>query len=215
MDFVTETIAVKDLKEHPQNYRQHDKEQIEHIVASIKEYGLYRNIVIAKDNTILAGHGVVQAAQILGLSTVPVYRLDIDCDSLEAKRLLIGDNLIGHLAIQDDRLLTDLLKEIRDFDPNELLGTGFDEAMLANLVYVTRDRNEIRDFDAAKEWINMPEYGEPEQVYRIVILCPSAEIRANFLEEKGLSEYKTDKASTISIRYPKRPIDDALSLRFE
>ena len=68
-DYTREAVmtSVEDLTPHPQNYRDHPQDQIAHIVRSIEEHGFYRNVVVAKDNTILAGHGVVQAAQQLGM----------------------------------------------------------------------------------------------------------------------------------------------------
>src|SRR5437764_115147 len=131
----TESVAVSSLRPHPRNYREHPDDQIEHLAASLKEHGFYRNVVIAQDGTILAGHGVIEAAKRLGLETARVVRLPIEADSPAALKVLTGDNEIEHLAEQDDRLLSELLREIAQDDPLALLGTGYDEAMLANLVY--------------------------------------------------------------------------------
>ena len=49
-----ETIKLSDLKEHPRNYKTHPEDQLQHIISSIEEDGFYINIVIAKDNTLLA-----------------------------------------------------------------------------------------------------------------------------------------------------------------
>lgn len=117
----TEMVPLRDVQPHPQNYREHPDDQLEHIVASIRAHGVYRPVVLARDNTILAGHGVVQALQQLNAETVPVIRLDIDADSDEAIRVLVGDNEVSHLGVRDDRLLTDLLKGV------DLMGTGFDD----------------------------------------------------------------------------------------
>jgi hypothetical protein len=70
-------VAVDDLKPHPRNYRIHPEDQLQHIIRSIQEH-FYRNVVAAREGTILAGHGVVIAARKLGLSKVPVVRLAID-----------------------------------------------------------------------------------------------------------------------------------------
>lgn len=145
--FETEMVKLADLKPHPQNYQTHPQEQIEHLKASIAEHGMYRNVVIARENTILAGHGVVLAATQLGMKEVSAVRLDIDPDDPRALKVLTGDNEIEQLADVDDRALTEILKQINDEDA--LLGTGYDEKMLAALVYVTRPASEIADFDAA------------------------------------------------------------------
>jgi len=151
-----ETVAVGDLKPHPKNYRGHPESQVKHLMKSIEEHGLYRNIVVAKDLTILAGHGVATAVTRLGLPEVQVIRLDLDADDPRALKILAGDNEIAHLAHVDDRALTELLKDIGN--TGGLLGTGYDSQMLAALVMVTRPASEIKDFDAAAEWLGMPEY---------------------------------------------------------
>ena len=151
-----EAVAVSDLKPHPKNYRSHPESQIEHLMKSIEEHGLYRYIVVAKDLTIHAGHGVVKAVTQLGIPEVKVIRLDIDADDQSALKILAGDNEISHLAEVDDRSLTTLLKGIGDV--GDLLGTGFDSKMLAALVMVTRPASEIKDMDEAAEWVGMPEY---------------------------------------------------------
>ena len=103
-----ETIEVGKLKPHPRNYKEHPEQQLEHIIKSIEEHGFYRNIVVAKDNTILAGHGVVQASKLMGKQKVPVIRLDIDSDSTQALKVLTSDNEIGNLAMVDDRQLSEV-----------------------------------------------------------------------------------------------------------
>lgn len=68
---------VADLKAHPRNYKHHPPGQIEHLIKSIEEQGFYQPVVVALDNTILAGHGRVEAAVQMGWSRVPVIRLAV------------------------------------------------------------------------------------------------------------------------------------------
>lgn len=206
-----ENVAVCDLKPHPRNYNSHPDDEIAHIVKSIKDNGVYRNVVIARDNTILAGHGVIQAMKQMGMDTAPVRRLDIDSDDPRALKVLAGDNEIGHLSMKDDRMLTELLKEISEFDDG-LLGTGYDDMMLANLLYVTRDANEIADFDAAAEWVGMPEYEEGDGVdNKLVVNFRSIEDRQKFAQILGLV-LPDGKRSTW---WPDKKPDDSASVRFK
>ena len=48
-EFTVETAAIADLTEHPRNYRRHPEDQVIHIEQSIREHGLYRNVVVARD----------------------------------------------------------------------------------------------------------------------------------------------------------------------
>lgn len=206
-----EYVAVSELKPHPKNYREHPDDQLDHIIQSIKDNGHYRNVVIAKDNIILAGHGVVKASNKMGLKTIPVVRLDVPHTNKKAMKVLTGDNEIAHLGIVDDRLLSELLKDIKDSDITGLLGTGYDDAMLANLVLVTRDANEIEDFDAAAEWVGMPEYESQKKQIQIIVSFENMEDRAKFGKLVGAS--LTDK--TKSIWFPHKDKDDTSSVRFE
>jgi hypothetical protein len=147
-----ETVPLGQLKAHPRNYRQHPPDQLAHIIRSIEEHGVYRNIVVAEDYTILAGHGVVKALTQMQRPTATVFRLPVAADSPQALKLLAGDNEIGHLAEVDDRMFTELLKEVKELDPAGLLGTGYDEMMLTNLVFVTRTEQEIADHNQAAAW---------------------------------------------------------------
>lgn len=209
MNFETEIVAVTDLVPHPRNYREHPDDQIEHLVQSIRANGLYRNIVTANDLTILAGHGVVLAARKLGIEHVPVVRLDLDPGDPRALKVLAGDNEIEHLATQDDRALSELLKEIHEDDVTDLLGTGYDEMMLANLVFVTRSMSEIADFDEAAEWVGMPEYEQLVQPLKIIVSFANEQDRQSFADL--LSFDLTDE--TKSVWWPPRQIDDLASVR--
>lgn len=182
--FKIEQMQLSKLKPHPRNYRTHPDDQIEHLMQSIREHGFYRNVVAARDYTILAGHGVVEAAGKMGAKTVPGFRLDLDPDDPRALKILAGDNEVGHLGERDDRMLSEMLKEI-NVDVG-LLGTGFDEMMLANLAMVTRPESEVKDFDAATEWVGMPEFEGLEWPERLIISFRSKEDRAKFVEEFGI-----------------------------
>lgn len=156
-----EQVEIASLKPHPRNYRVHTEEQLAHVRRSIEEHGFYRNVVVARGDVILAGHGVVQASTQLGMKTVPVVRLDVDADDPRAIKVLIGDNEIGKMAEVDDRSLTDMLKELcGDGDFEKLLGTGFDAQQLAVLAMVTRPASEISGPSAAAAWIGMPEFDQ-------------------------------------------------------
>lgn len=210
----TETVHVSELKPHHRNYRSHPEDQLEHISASIQKHGLYRNVVIARDGTILAGHGVVEAARRVGIEDIPVYRYDIDPESVEAIEVLTGDNEVDHLGMVDDRALTELLKEINDVDT--LLGTGYDQQMLANLTFVTRPASEIKDHDEAAHWVGLPDYEPQQEPYKITINFDTEEDRQEFADAHSIEFIKArDGAVVWSTRYPYEGLQDPSSLRFE
>src|SRR5262245_2981266 len=87
-DLPIEHMALADLTPHPRNYRRHPADQIAHIIESIREHGVYRNIIIARDNTVLAGHGVRLALLQMGETRAPCRRLDLDPNEPRALKVL-------------------------------------------------------------------------------------------------------------------------------
>src|SRR5947207_1260944 len=210
-----EMVAVAALVPHARNYRTHPEDQMEHLKASLQEHGLYRNIVIAKDGTILAGHGIVQAARALGLEQVRAIRLPLDPDSPAAIKVLVADNEVEHLAEQDDRLLSELLKQIRESEEVSLLGTGYDDAMLANLAMVTRPASEIRNMDEAAHWVGMPEYPEPREELKLIVSFETEADRTDLMERLGIDKIHNRVGETWSIWWPEKEREDLAHLKFE
>lgn len=208
--FTAQLVSVKDLKPHPRNYQTHPEFQIRHIKKSIQDHGFYRNVVVAKDFTILAGHGVVEAATSLGIDTIPVHVVDVEPNESKALQILTGDNEINNLAVVNDRLLTELLKEIvSDADLEGLAGTGFDEAQLTSLVMISRPASEIRDINEAKEWVGMPDYEPAPETYKTTVSFDSMDDMNEFFRRLGYDRpYK-------SIWYPHKTRDDVKSIRLE
>lgn len=207
----TETVPLDQLRPHPRNYRDHPDEQREHIAASLRDHGVYRNVVVANDYTVLAGHGVVQAAAELGIKELPVVRLPVEPDSPEAIQVLTADNELGRFANSDDRQLAGLLKELHDAD--RLFGTGYDDAQLAALLMVTRSRAEIEDFDAAAEWVGMPDYIPAGKATMMLIQFEDEAGRSEFIERNGLRP--TQKSGRLTAWWPAREVDDRVSVKWE
>jgi hypothetical protein len=204
------------LKDHPRNYQQHPEDQVSHIRGSLRKHGFWKNVVIAEDGTILAGHGLVKSARAEGRTTVPVIRKMIAPDSPEALEIMTGDNEMARLAERDDRALTELLRDIRESEPShDLIGTGFDDAMFANLVMVTRPKDEIATFNEAAEWIGMPGYetdGDEQDSIRLIVHFRNPEDRAEFLTKVGLELSENARTTWYPAKSGK---DDVNNLRFE
>ena len=202
-------INIDTLIPHPRNYKKHPDDQIKHLCTSITENGIFRPIVIAEDNTILAGHGVVLACKKLDIKQVPTIKLNLKSDSKQALKVLTADNEVSHLAIGDDRALSEILKELLN-DEVGLLGTGYDEMMLSNLLYVTRPASEIKTMDEAQEWAGLPEYEKSTIPLKITVSFENEEDRRAFATK--LSIPLTNK--TKSTWYPYKAPDDMKNVEF-
>ena len=76
MDLKIEQKAITDLKPWARNARTHSRKQIKQIADSIKEFGFTNPVLIDRSDSILTGHGRVEAAKVLGLTSVPCVRLE-------------------------------------------------------------------------------------------------------------------------------------------
>lgn len=210
-----EVVEISRLRPHPRNYKRHPDDQLEHIAASLRTYGYYKDVVVARDYTILAGHGVIQAArEKLRATRAPVTRLDLAPEHPLALKLVALDNEVGRFGESDDRALSELLREIRSAEGVGLLGTGYDDSMLAALVMVTRPASEIRDVNAAAEWVGMPEYDAGEPQIKLVVSFRTEADRDKFVGEAKL---KIDKVAglTWSTRWPFTEREDVAGVKFE
>jgi hypothetical protein len=138
-------------------------------------------------------------------------RLPVQADDPRALKVLAGDNEIGHLAEIDDRALSELLRQIHTTD--DLLGTGYDDMMLANLVMVTRPAHEIGTVDQAAEWVGMPEHDSGHLPFQLIVSFRTDEDRLKFAELIGVSW--TPGKIRPSLWWPPKPTEDLSSVQFE
>ena len=89
-----ERVSVQSLKPYPRNARRHSKAQIKQIAASIERFGFSNPVLIADDGEIVAGHGRVAAAKLLGIETVPAVRLS-HLSEAERRAYVIADNKLA------------------------------------------------------------------------------------------------------------------------
>jgi hypothetical protein len=82
---------------------------------------------------------------------------------------------------------------------------------------VTRESGEIADFDAAAEWVGMPDWQPGTRMVRLMISFAGDRERQAFMERNGFSQKGTRKQGNIwSVRWPPRQgKDDLRSLRVE
>ncbi|MEE9223031.1 MAG: DNA methyltransferase [Nitrosomonadaceae bacterium] len=114
------------------NSRTHSEAQVKQIAASIQEFGFTNPILIDENDGIIAGHGRILAAAMVGELKVPCIVLS-GLTKAQKKALVIADNQLALNADWDlDKLTLELesLMEL-DFDMDML---GFDEDFLDSLL---------------------------------------------------------------------------------
>lgn len=116
-----------EIKFDKRNYRKHNDRNKDLIRKSLNECGAGRSIVIDNDGEIIAGNGIYEQAQELGIKTkiietdgselVVVKRTDLSTDDEKRKQLAIMDNSTSDSSEFDLELLkVDLsIPELQDF----------------------------------------------------------------------------------------------------
>ncbi len=147
MDVIT--VPIDSIKPHPKNYRGHPPEQIDHIRASLRQYGQYRPIVVSRDGYILAGEGVWTGCKAEGFETVETVPQPFDHTDTRAEKLLVLDNEVSRAAIDDDKALATLLASIQQTEGLE--GTGWDDEGLDKLIGEVAGEEFSHDGEIARE----------------------------------------------------------------
>ena len=174
---------------------------------SLTEHGFYRNIVVAKDNTILAGHGVVLASTKLGFAQVPVIRLDIEPDSTLAMKVLTGDNQISLLAEDNDQLLNEIDSQL--LERGELLGTGIDEQQLRARLMLTRPPDSLTPKNEQQEWAQagMPDYEPGAPSVQLIMQFRTEQDREQFVNTCDIAVTKRGAKGPWSTWWPPQGTD--------
>jgi hypothetical protein len=118
-----EAMPVTSLKPYARNARTHSRKQIRQIASSIRRFGFTNPVLISDDNEIVAGHGRVEAAKLLGHASVPTLRLS-HLNAAERRAYVIADNKLALNAGWDREVLAIELQGLIEMD-FDLELTGF------------------------------------------------------------------------------------------
>ena len=135
--FNVERRAIAELKPYLNNARTHSKEQVAQIAASMQEWGFTNPILIDEDGMIIAGHGRVQAAKVLGVSEVPAI-VARGWSEAQKRAYVLADNQLALNSGWDEDLLRLEIGDLKliDFDLSII---GFSKDNLDNLFGVEKE----------------------------------------------------------------------------
>ena len=135
--------SIDELKPYSRNARTHSKKQIRQIADSIRRFGFTNPVLISDDGEIIAGHGRVEAAKILGLETVPTLKLS-HLSEAERRAYVLADNKLALNAGWDQEILAIEQQALIDLDFDVTL-TGFSLAEIDLTLDAARDANPSTD----------------------------------------------------------------------
>ena len=161
-------IKLSDLKPSEYNPRQISEDELNKLSKSIQKFGFVEPVVINKDLTIIGGHQRIKAAELLGLTTVPCYKVDLP--EKEAKVLNLALNNIS--GEWDDTKLRELLEELNGDGLLEL--TGFVKEELDELIELFEESQDTLKEDILDNVPSRCKVGELWKLGKHRLLCGDA-----------------------------------------
>ena len=112
-------VAISELKLDPRNPRVHSDRQLKQLAKSIQAFGFVSPVLIDAQRRVIAGHGRIGAAKLLGRQFVPAISIN-HLSERQLKALVIADNRLAEQATWNRKLLREQLKALSvvelDFD---------------------------------------------------------------------------------------------------
>jgi DNA modification methylase len=132
----------------PRNARTHSDAQVAEIAGSIRAFGFANPVLVGEAGELIAGHGRLAAARLLGLAEVPVILLK-GLTEMQQRQLMLADNRIALNAGWDLEMLQLELKDLSALGA-DLKVLGFTKGELAKAL-TPADRG-LTDEDAIPEF---------------------------------------------------------------
>lgn len=121
---------IDELKFDDKNFNKHTEYGMSLLEKSLRENGAGRSILIDKDNNIIAGNGIVEAAGSVGLENVKIIettgdeivavkRTDLELDSKEGREMALADNATANADLSWDEDTIKEQTEKWDFDTSD------------------------------------------------------------------------------------------------
>jgi hypothetical protein len=123
---------IDELKPYERNARTHNEQQLLKLAESIRTFGFTNPILVDPKMEIIAGHGRLEAAKMLGLEEVPVLVLSHLTED-EKRAYVIADNRIAEDAGWNHELLQQELQALND-NGFSLSLTGFELSEIDSLL---------------------------------------------------------------------------------
>jgi len=127
-------MAIADLRPRATNPRTHSRKQLDQIARSITRFGFTNPLLIDDEAGVIAGHGRLEAAKLLGMTEVPTIRLS-DMSDADKRAYVIADNRLAENAGWDRKLLSLEFKYLSELEFDfDMTIAGFELAEIDALI---------------------------------------------------------------------------------
>jgi DNA modification methylase len=177
-----EMVSIDLLRPYLGNARTHSKRQVFQIAASIRKFGFTNPVLVNRENQIIAGHGRISAAGLIGMSIVPVIRLE-NLTADEIRAYVIADNKLAENAGWDKSILAIELQHLLNLDLDfDVTITGFEIPEIDLILQEASVTGAAKDaIDLSVDAPGVTRLGDVWQLGRHRIICADALDPASYL----------------------------------
>ena len=158
---------ISELKFDDKNFNKHTEHGMSLLEKSLRENGAGRSILIDKDNNIIAGNGIIEAAGNIGLEDVQIVetdgtkivavkRTDIALDSEQGRTMALADNATASADLEWDKGNIEEVSEQFGIDPGDWISD-----------WDTQAEQEVEEDEAPEVNESEPAKSELGKVYRL------------------------------------------------
>ncbi len=176
------------LKPYSRNARTHSKKQVRQIADSIERFGFTNPVLVTDSGEIIAGHGRVMAAKLLGMMQVPTLALS-HLSETERRAYVLADNKLALNAGWDTDILAIELQGLIDLEFDVGL-TGFSLAEIDVVLDEARDASVATPSgpDDAVPAVPIRPVSQPGDLWQLGrhrVLCGDARVAADYTRLLG------------------------------
>jgi len=136
---------IQNLVPYARNARTHSKRQIRQIADCIHTFGFTNPVLVNRSRMIIAGHGRVDAAKLLGMKSVPTICLENLSDD-QIRAYILADNRLAEKAGWDISILAIELQHLTSLDLQfDVSITGFEVAEIDLILEEAEKEKEEED----------------------------------------------------------------------
>lgn len=195
-------LNIKKIKLNEHNPRDITPEMFEKLKKSIQEFPQMletRPLVIDENNVVLGGNMRLRALTDLGYEEIPVQKVE-GWSEEQKKEFVVKDNL--SYGVWDWELLAN------SWDAEQLEEWGLEVPDWNN------DHKEINNADENSEWVNMPDFVFPDDVFALHIKFNSLDEMDKYCTDNNIEIMRKGKTKYLT-QYPFVGIETNISNKFE
>lgn len=140
-------VPITELQQYAGNARVHGEEQVDLLAKAIRRFGFVMPLLADEKGVLIAGHGRLLAAQLLGHEQVPVATARGWTDE-EKRAYCIADNRLAEMSMWDEQLLGEEVERLASGD--YLMDLGYSELEI-DLILAASSEDAVASFKGTKD----------------------------------------------------------------